>query len=112
MIQRLQQCTTFRKLAKAIETYRIEPLEDVAVLAVLRRAAMLFDKPLDLLEAGDDALLARRAARRPLRLGLDAKLFEKCVIFVGELSHGPLPPSCGPETPPPPPCASPRHRAR
>ena len=51
---------------------------------MLRRAAVLLDEALDLLEAGDDALLARRPARFLLRLGLDAKLGEKRVILVGE----------------------------
>ena len=77
MVQRLKQRAAFRKLAQTIEAHGIQPLEDVAILPVLRSAAVLFDKTLNLLEAGDDALLARRAADLLLRLDLDAKFFEQ-----------------------------------
>ena len=80
MIEGLKQATAFRQLAQAIEAHGIQPLEDVAVLPVLRSTAVLLDESLDLLEAGDDALLARRPAAL-LRLDLDAKLVEKRVIL-------------------------------
>ena len=98
--------------SEAVETHGVEPLEDVAILPVLRRAAVLRDEPLNLLEAGDDPLLAGRPARLILRLDLDAKLFEQRIILVGELSHSRPPPSCGRGRPRPPPCASPRRRWR
>ena len=41
MIEGLKQGAAIGQLAQAIESHGIEPLEDVAVLAVLRRAAML-----------------------------------------------------------------------
>ena len=62
MIERLQQRPEFGKLAQAIETDGIEPLEDVSILAMLRRAAMLLDEALDLFKTRDDALLAVRPA--------------------------------------------------
>ena len=46
MIEALQQRPTLTKRPRAIETHRIEPLENVAVLAMLRHPAMLFDPPL------------------------------------------------------------------
>ena len=68
MIERRKQRAAVLKRAQAIEAHGIEPLEDVAVFAVLRGAAVLLDEPLDLLEPGDDALLARRPAALLLRL--------------------------------------------
>ena len=56
------------KRAQAVEAHGIQPLENVAVFPMLRGAAVLLDKPLNLLESGDDALLARRAAALLLRL--------------------------------------------
>ena len=41
---------------------------------MLRRASVLFGEVLNLLEAGDDPLLARRPAARLLDLRLDAQL--------------------------------------
>jgi hypothetical protein len=38
----------------------VEPLEDVAVLSVLGRAAVLLDKTVDVFKACDDALVASR----------------------------------------------------
>ena len=61
LVERGHQGATVRMGAQAVEAHGIEPLEDVAVFAVLRGAAVLLDEALDLLEPGDDALLARRA---------------------------------------------------
>ena len=49
------------QLAQSVEPHRIEPLEDVAVLAVHRRAAVFLHEVQDVLEARVDPLLARRA---------------------------------------------------
>ena len=68
MVQRRKQGAALLKRAQAVEAHGIEPLEDVAIFPVLRRAAVLLDKSLDFLEAGDDALLARRASALLLRL--------------------------------------------
>ena len=51
MVQRRQQRAAFLQRAQAVEAHGIEPLEDVAVFAMLRGAAVLLDKALDLLEA-------------------------------------------------------------
>ena len=58
-----QAAPAFLQRPQTIEAHGIEPLEDVAVFAMLRRASMLLDEALNLLEAGDDAFFARRAAR-------------------------------------------------
>ena len=63
MIQGCKQRAAFVQLAETVEAHGIQPLEDVAILAVLRGAAVLLDETLNFLEAGDDALLARRPAR-------------------------------------------------
>src|SRR5579883_1993458 len=113
MVEGFDHGAAIGQLAQAIKAHGIQALEDVAVLAVLWSAAMLFDEPLYLLETGDDPLLARRPARLLLRLGLDAKLGEKRVILVGKaLSHVPPPPSCVEGTPRPRPCAFPKRRPR
>ena len=62
MIERREKGTALVQRAQAIEAHGIEPLEDVAILTVLRRATVLFDEPLNFLEARDDPFLARRAA--------------------------------------------------
>src|SRR5262249_43472402 len=112
MIEGLKQGSTVILLTKTIEPHSIEPLEDVAVFAVLGSPTMLLDKTLNLLKPGDDPLLTRRTARFLLRLNLDAKLREKRVVLVGEARHAQPRPSCGPGRRPPRPCAFPRRRAR
>ena len=111
MIEGFKQGAAIGQLAQAIEAHGIQPLEDVAVLAVLRSAAVLLDETLNLLEAGDDPLFARRPACASVCLDLDAKLFEKRVILFGEPRHAQPPPSCGQGRPHPRPCAFPRRRA-
>jgi hypothetical protein len=49
---------------------RIEPLEDVAVFAVLWSAAVRLGKPLYVLETGDDTFLACTTTALLLRLGV------------------------------------------
>ena len=61
MIQRRKQHAALRQSAQAIEANGVEPLEDVAVFSMLRGATMLLEETLNLLESGDDALVARRA---------------------------------------------------
>jgi hypothetical protein len=74
MIERFDQGAAADQFAQAIEAHGIEPFEDVAIFAMLRRAAMLVDEPLNLFKAGDDALLARCPAGRLGRLGFDSQL--------------------------------------
>lgn len=112
MIERLQQAAAIVQLTKPIEAHGIQPLEDIASFPMLRRVAVLFDETLNLLEAGDDALFARRPACLFVRLDLDAKLFEESVILFGEPRHAQPPPSCGPGRPPPRPYAFPKRRAK
>ena len=57
---------------QTIKAHGIQALEDVTIFTMLRGAAVLRDETLNLLEAGDDPLLAGRPARLLLRLGLDA----------------------------------------
>ena len=66
MIQRRKQHAALRQSAQAIEANGVEPLEDVAVLSMLRGATVLLDEALNFLESGNDALLARRASARLL----------------------------------------------
>jgi hypothetical protein len=87
MVERFKQGAAVAQLAETIEAHGVQPVEDVAVFAVLRSPTMLLDKTLDLFEPGDDPLLARRPARFLLRLNLDAKLRKKRVILVGEARH-------------------------
>ena len=61
MIEGGQNGATILKSAQAIEPHGVKPLEDVAVLAVLRDPSVCFAKALDVLEAGDDSLLTRGA---------------------------------------------------
>ena len=68
MIERLEKRSAFLQRAKAIKAHGVEPFEDVAIFAVLRRMAVLLDKALNFLKSGDDALLARGAAALLLRL--------------------------------------------
>ena len=69
VVERLQDRPALLERTQPVETHGVEPLEDVAVVAVLRRASVLIHEALDLLEARDDALLARRAPGRLLGLG-------------------------------------------
>ena len=109
MVEKGQQRTVIVLLADTVKAHGIKALEDVAVLPMTGSAAMRINESLDLLEARDDALLARRAACRLLRLDDDAELGEQGLVLVGEfLIHRPPRPSCGRGRPPLPPCASPR----
>ncbi len=64
------------------ETHGVEPLEDVAVLTMLRGAAVLFDEALNLLEAGDHPLLARGPRSDRLSVDrFDAELFQERVVL-------------------------------
>jgi len=69
MVERLKKRSAFLKLTKAVETHGIEPLEDVAILSMLRSMTVLLDKALDFLESSDDALVARGAPTLLFRLG-------------------------------------------
>jgi hypothetical protein len=58
MVERFDQGVAIGLCAKSIESHGVKALEDIAVLAVLWRTAMVLDEALDLLEAGDYPLLA------------------------------------------------------
>ena len=92
IIERFHHGAAIFLLADAVEADGIKPLEDVAILAVHRRAPMLLEETLDFFESGDDPFLAWGPARFLLRLGLDAKLFKQCVVLIGKaLSHARTP---------------------
>ena len=59
MVQRLQNSATLLQCSQAVEPNSIQPLENIAILAMQGRATILFDKSLNILEACNDALLAR-----------------------------------------------------
>jgi hypothetical protein len=61
MVEGLKDCTAVLLRPQTIQPNGIEPLENITILAVLRQAAKLLDKALNVLEAGDDALFARRS---------------------------------------------------
>ena len=67
MIEGLEEGAALLEGANAVQPNGVEPFEDIAVLAVLRRAAMLLDETLDLFEARDDPLFSRRSAGRLVR---------------------------------------------
>ena len=69
MIEGRQQRAAVLKSAQPVETDGVEPLEDVAVLAVLGSVAVLLHEALDFLEPRDDPLLARGAPDLLRRLG-------------------------------------------
>ena len=62
MVQRREQRTRLFKRAKAIKAHSILPLKNVTVFPMLWSSIVYLNKPLYLLEPGDDALLARRAS--------------------------------------------------
>ena len=63
-----QQHAAFLDRAEPVEAHRVEPLEDVAVLAVAGGVTVLLHEPLDFLEACDDPFLSRRPSDRLLGL--------------------------------------------
>ncbi|MCS3476262.1 hypothetical protein M2212_003108 [Bradyrhizobium elkanii] len=58
MVKLFDHSSALRLYAKTIEAHGVKALEDVAIFAVLWRAAMLLDETLYLLEAGDYSLFA------------------------------------------------------
>jgi hypothetical protein len=78
IIQRLEKRPTFLQRTKPIKAHRINPLEDVAIFPMQRRMTVRFDKALDFLKTGDDALLARGTAGLLFRL-------RECVEFSGRM---------------------------
>ena len=62
MIQWRQHGPTLLKRAQAIKAHGIQPLENVAIFPVLRGATVFLDKPLYLLESGDNPLLPGRTS--------------------------------------------------
>src|SRR3546814_20537401 len=77
----------FRKHAHPFKAHRIEPFEDVAILAVLRQTAVFLHETLDVLEAGNDPLLKRRERTHRLRRRINAKFGQQ--LAIAQLSHCP-----------------------
>src|SRR5262249_30243164 len=115
-IEPLQRRAAFRQRSNAIQSHGIETLEDVAPLTVLWKPTGVLDEPFNLLEAGDDSLLARRTPSLRLRLGLDPQFVQKIKIFIRDLalflSHSCSPSRRAAGKQPLPPFASPRGRPR
>ena len=86
MIERRQQRATVLKRAQPVETHRVEPLEDVAVLAVLGSVAVLLHEALDFLEACDDPFLPRRPSDRLFGLS-EVSEFGGEFVQVDRFSH-------------------------
>ena len=80
LIHSRQQRTAVLKLAQAIKPHRIKPLEDVALFAVLRRAAMLIVEFENVLKARDDPLLLRRIGACSHLLDTNAEFCEQFVV--------------------------------
>jgi hypothetical protein len=74
MVEWRQQVAALCERPDSVQAHGVEAFEDVSVLAVLRRMAVLLDEALDVLEARDDPLLARR----PARLLLGWREFRQC----------------------------------
>ena len=111
MIERFEQMSALVQFAETIKADCIQSLEDIAIFPVHGRSPMLFSKLLNLFEARDDSLLARRLAGSAFRLHLDAELVEKRVILIRIVTHEWPPPSCGQGRQPLRPSASPRRPA-
>ena len=80
LIQANQKFTAVIKFTKPVKPHGIQALEDVPILAMLRRSAMLFEEPNDVFEPCNDALLAWRVGARLGRLDLDSKFSKQFVI--------------------------------
>ncbi|MDY0960182.1 hypothetical protein SOM26_15920 [Sphingomonas sp. CFBP8993] len=80
-----QQFAAFGLRAEPVEAHRVEPLEDVAALAMLGDAAVFVMEADDILEAGYDPFLARGAGADLLGGQVDAE-FGKDIV-VGHVSH-------------------------
>jgi hypothetical protein len=58
-VERRKKRTTFLQRAQTVEAHGVEPLKDILFFPMLRSAAVLLNKPLYLLESGNDAFRAR-----------------------------------------------------
>ncbi|WP_278395026.1 hypothetical protein [Sphingobium yanoikuyae] len=85
-----QQIVAFRQRTQPIEPDGVQPFENIAILAVLRRATMLVAEFQDILEAGDDPLLARGVGAKLLGRQVDAQFGED--VVVGHVRHWRPPP--------------------
>ena len=85
MVEGRQQRATVFKRAQPVEAHRVEPLEDVTVLAMLGSPAVLLHEALDFLEARDDPLLAWGAPDLLGRLGEVGELVAQLVEV--EVTH-------------------------
>ena len=112
-IQRREERPAFVLLEDPVQPHGIESFEDIAVLAPLGSATVHIHKPLDLLEARDDPFFTGRVPGNLFGFDLDTELVQQGSVLLGEpLRHRSPPPSCWPERPRLPPCASPRDRVR
>ena len=68
MVERREHYAAFFERAKTVEPDGVEPVEDVAILAMLWFPTMFIDEALDVLEPSNDALLARRTPALLFRL--------------------------------------------
>ena len=80
-IQRGQERAALFLFTYPVQPHGEEPLENVASLAMARRAAMRFHKPLDFLKSRYDPFFSRRAAGQLLRLNLYPQFGEQCIVF-------------------------------
>jgi len=76
--------------AQAIQTHRIQPFENVAVLAMLGRTAMRLHEPQDVLETCDQPLLLGRMGGGLVGCRFDAQRFQQVIVV--HISHGSGPP--------------------
>ena len=67
MVEWFEQRAALGKLAQAVEAHGVNPLENVPVLSMLGSTAVFLEESLDVLEARDDAFLARRPTARLFR---------------------------------------------
>ena len=80
-----RKLAAFVEFANAVEPHGVEPFEDVAVLAVPRRAAMLVVELLDILEPGDDPFLMGGQGLGLGGLDLDPQGFQQFLVV--EIIH-------------------------
>lgn len=75
--------------AQAVQPHGVEPLEDVAVIAVLRQAAVFLKEAFDILKPRDYALLARGVGGLLLLGGSKIRQFAGQFVMVNCHRNGP-----------------------
>ncbi len=85
----------FLRFAQPIKAYRVKPFEDIAVFPVLRRSAVFYHKPLDLLEARDDPLFSGGAHVGLIGRSVYAQFAQQLQVFIRDpFRHCRLPSLC------------------